>query len=69
MKIQVNSDKSIKVSARFVRFVQSEVERVLDRFEGKVTRVEVHLTDIDNRKTGGADKRCLVEARPSGHSL
>ena len=28
--------------------------------------MEIHLSDIDNKKTGPADKRCLIEARPAG---
>lgn len=66
MKIQVNSDKSIAVDASLVRFVQGEVSRVLSRFATRLTRVEVHLSDVDSRKTGHADKRCLIEVRPAG---
>jgi len=39
---------------------------VLERFAKRLTRVEVHLTGIDNKKTGKRDRRCLVEARPAG---
>jgi hypothetical protein len=67
MKIQVNSDKTIDVDASLTRFVEGEVSRVLDRFAIRLTRVEVHLSDVDNRKTGRADKRCLIEARPGGN--
>jgi ribosome-associated translation inhibitor RaiA len=66
MKIQVNSDKTIAVDASMIRFVQSDVRSVLGRFAAKVTRVEVHLSDVENRKTSRADKRCLVEVRPAG---
>jgi hypothetical protein len=66
MRIQVNSDNTITVDASLIRFVEGEVRRVLNRFTTRLTRVEVHLSDIDNRKTGKADKRCLLEARPMG---
>jgi hypothetical protein len=66
MKIQVNSDKTIDVNADLTRFVEGEVNRALARFAAKLTRVEVHLSDVDNQKTGKADKRCLIEARPVG---
>jgi len=66
MNTQVNSDKTIAVDASLKRFVEGEVARVLGRFEGKLTRVEVHLSDVDGRKTGQIDKRCLVEVRPAG---
>lgn len=66
MKIQVNSDNTVAVDASMTRFVKSEVLRVLGRFAPKVTRVEVHLSDIDKKKSGPSDKRCLVEVRPAG---
>ena len=66
MKIQVNSDDTIAVDASMTRFVKGEVNRVLARFAKKLTRVEVHLSDVDKRKTGQADKRCLIEVRPAG---
>jgi ribosomal subunit interface protein len=66
MKIQVNSNNTIAVDASLTRFVEGKVRRVLGRFTAKLTRVEVHLSDIDNRKTGQADKRCLIEVRPAG---
>ncbi len=66
MKTQVNSDQSITVSASLVRFVSAEVDRALDRFAAKLTRVEVHLSDVNSKKAGEADKRCMVEARPAG---
>ncbi|MEO8125707.1 MAG: HPF/RaiA family ribosome-associated protein [Bryobacteraceae bacterium] len=66
MKVQINSDKTVAVDDSLIAFVEGEVNRVLDRFVLKLTRVEVHLSDVDNRKTGQADKRCMVEARPAG---
>jgi ribosome-associated translation inhibitor RaiA len=66
MKIQANSDKTIGVDASLTQFVEDEASRLLDRFAAKLTRVEVHLSDVDNKKTGRADKRCLVEVRPAG---
>jgi hypothetical protein len=58
MKIQVNSDQTIDIEAGLTHFVEGEVSRVLDRFAIRLTRVEVHLSDVDNRKTG-----------PSGQAL
>ena len=66
MKIQVNSNNTIAVDASLTRFVEGEVSRLLGRFTAKLTRVEVHLSDVDNKKTGQADKRCLIEVRPAG---
>jgi ribosome-associated translation inhibitor RaiA len=66
MKIQVNSDKTINVDAKLTSTIEGEANRVLNRFEKKLTRVEVHLSDVDNKKAGRADKRCLIEVRPAG---
>ena len=66
MKIQANSDNTIHVDATLTRFVEDEASRLLDRFAKKLTRVGVHLSDINNTRTGQADKRCLVEVRPAG---
>jgi ribosome-associated translation inhibitor RaiA len=66
MKIQVNSDRSISVNASLTRYVKGELTRVLRRFAGRLTRVEVHLSDVNSWKPGQADKRCLIEARPAG---
>jgi ribosome-associated translation inhibitor RaiA len=39
----------------------------LERFSDQVTRVEVHLSDENSdKKSGGADIRCLLEARLAG---
>jgi hypothetical protein len=66
MKVQVNSDRTIAVDTRLTHFVEAEASRILSRFGGRLTRVEVHLSDVDGRKTGQVDKRCLIEARPKG---
>ena len=62
MKIQVNSDKTIDVDASLTRFVEEEVSRVLDRFAKRLTRVEVHLNDVDSKRrakrTSAAWLRC-----------
>jgi len=66
MKIQVNSDNTIAVGAGLTRLIEDEVSRILGRFATRLTRVEIHLSDVDDGKTGRADKRCLVEVRPRG---
>lgn len=66
MKIQVNSDHTVVADAGLKHFIEHEVSRLLDRFAMRLTRVEVHLGDINNKKTGKSDKRCLVEVRPAG---
>ncbi|MDX2381349.1 MAG: HPF/RaiA family ribosome-associated protein [Acidimicrobiia bacterium] len=67
MKIQVNTDHNVDGSEALVLLVEAEVQSALERFEDRLTRVEVHLGDESGEKDGsGADKRCLLEARPTG---
>ncbi len=66
MKILINSDSSIAMDAKLVKLIMREATELLDRFSDHLTRVEIHLTDIDRGKTGRIDKRCLVEVRAAG---
>jgi hypothetical protein len=67
VKIQLNTDRTIEVSDALVLMVEAEVQSGLERFEDRLTRVEVHLGDESGEKgSSGADKRCLLEARPAG---
>ncbi|WP_439580474.1 HPF/RaiA family ribosome-associated protein [Elioraea sp.] len=66
MQIQLNTDSTVEGREALAHRVEAEVERILGRFRSQITRVEVHLTDVNADKTVGADKRCLMEARPAG---
>lgn len=65
MRIQVNSDSTVTGDRRVVSFVRDETDRILARFTDRLTRVEVHLSDLNAAKSGAADKRCVIEARPA----
>ena len=66
MQVQINSDNNVAVSDDLSREIESSVRRTLDRFEQRLTRVEVHLGDENSHKGGAQDKRCQIEARPRG---
>jgi ribosome-associated translation inhibitor RaiA len=66
MKIQVHTDKTIAGSAGLTRHVEAVVSDTLGRFGEQITRVEVHLRDVNGPKVAGDDKRCLMEARLAG---
>jgi ribosome-associated translation inhibitor RaiA len=66
MQIQVHTDKNVDVSAGMVRHIESELESTLSRFVDQIIRVKVHLGDENAGRSGGTDKRCLVEARAAG---
>jgi hypothetical protein len=67
LRIQVNSDKNISVDDRVISFVRDKADRALGRYEGRLMHVDFHLSDANSHKPGALDKRCVVEARPSGH--
>ena len=66
MQIQINSDHHITGSPELAGHVQALVRDTLDRFSDRITRVEVHLNDLNSGVKGGLDKRCLMEARLGG---
>jgi hypothetical protein len=66
MKIQVNTDKNIQGDERLAEFVQDVVADTLSRWADRVTRIEVHLGDVNGGRPGPDDKRCMIEARLAG---
>lgn len=66
MQIQINSDKRIVTDAAATASFKADIERLLARFAQEITRVEVHLSDLNGPKPGVVDKRCLLEVRPKG---
>jgi hypothetical protein len=65
LNIQVNSDKNIAIDTQITGAIEAEVNRTLEIFAGKLTRVEIHLSDVNSDKPGEIDKRCLLEVRPA----
>jgi len=65
MKILVNSDSPIAMDARRAKYIVGEASELLDRFSDRLTRVDIHIEDVDRGKTGKVDKRCFVEVRPT----
>ena len=65
MKIQFNTDKNIGGHERLEKFFTSELEKELDCFDDKATRIEVHLGDENSDIGGVNEKRCVIEARPA----
>jgi ribosome-associated translation inhibitor RaiA len=67
MKIQINSDNHITGREALVEQAEATVTGTLGHLADRITRIEVHLSDENGQKTGGLDKRCLMEARLEGH--
>ena len=67
MKIQVNTDGTVEGNETLIASVEADVQTAFERYCDRLTRIEAHLADNDgNRDGSGADKRCLLEARPAG---
>jgi ribosome-associated translation inhibitor RaiA len=66
MQVLVHTDNHIKGSDDLSSRVEATVDGALERFGEQVTRVEVHLHDLNGHKHG-IDKRCVMEARIAGH--
>jgi len=65
VQIQVNTDRNIEGNERLVQEVEELVVGSLKRFGERITRVEVHISDVNAHK-GGRDTRCVMEARAAG---
>lgn len=66
MQFQFNSDSSVMGTENVAERIETMVREKLARFEDRLTRVEVHVTDVNGSKHGADDKHCTIEARPSG---
>lgn len=66
MQVQVHADSSVQSNAVLTHTVEEAVENAVRRWTPRITRVEVHLSDINGHKGGADDKRCLLEARIGG---
>lgn len=46
--------------------IETRVQSAMRPFTGRLTRVEVHVADLNAHKSGPDDKRVVLEARPAG---
>jgi ribosome-associated translation inhibitor RaiA len=64
MLVQINTDRNIEGTEALAQQAEEMIRGALDRFSGHLTRVEVHLSDVNSdQRVGPGDKRCLLEAR------
>ncbi len=65
MQIQINTDNTIDGNQDLKVQILDIVEQHLSRFGERLTRVELHLSDLNGAK-GGRDTRCVMEGRMAG---
>ena len=69
MQFQFNSDSSVMGTDNVAERIEAVCRQKLARFEDRLTRLEVHVSDENASKGGSDDKTCMIEARwPSGWS-
>ena len=66
MQFQFNSDSSVMGTENVAERIEAVCRQKLARFEERLTRLEVHVSDENASKGGSDDKTCMIEARPRG---
>lgn len=66
MQVHFNSDESLEGHEARRHHAEKVVRHALNRFGEQITRVEIHVSDVNGSKAGEDDKRCLMEARLAG---
>lgn len=65
MQIQIYA-QGVDVPDALRTYVENNLTEVLKHHSERLTRVEVHLKDLNSHQKNGIDKHCLIEARPGG---
>jgi predicted component of type VI protein secretion system len=64
--IQINTDNQVDSSNDRDTRLEEQIRQRLARFEGRITNVEVHVSDANGPRGGAADLKCTLEARVNG---
>lgn len=66
MDFQFNSDNKIEGTASMADQAETRIRGRLARFESRLTRIEVHVRDVDGITNGPDGIEALLEARLAG---
>lgn len=66
MIIQFNTDKNIHGTELLEEQTAEKINHELKHYVDKISRVEVHLSDLNAHKAGTDDIQCKIEARLKG---
>jgi ribosome-associated translation inhibitor RaiA len=65
--IQINADNQVKSDQERDGRLEERIKDRLKRFDGRITDVELHLSEPTARRNGGGSEiRCTLEARVNG---
>ena len=67
MFIQINTDNHVDTSSDRNARLEEQVRQRLARFEGRITDVEIHVSDSNGSRGGNGDLKCTLEARAAGY--
>lgn len=66
MQVQINSDNILKVGAVTIAGLETHLREHLARFADHLSRLEMHLKDVNGPSAGARAVHCTLEARPGG---
>jgi ribosome-associated translation inhibitor RaiA len=66
MKIQINTDKTIKGNEIHQDLFITQIVKELDNYKSHIAYIEVHLSDQNGHKKGWDNIQCLLEAKLEG---
>jgi hypothetical protein len=66
MLFQLNTDANIQGDDRLAEVAEETIASALGHLTDRLSRIEVHLADVNAAKGGTDDIRCTIEARPEG---
>jgi hypothetical protein len=66
MLIEIRTDSNTEAGEKLIDHLRGVVQSALERFDGRIRRVDVHLSDAISNKRGHGDKCCMMEARLDG---
>lgn len=66
MQFQLNTDANIQGNDRMAEAAENALVSALGHLTSRLSRIEVHLADVNAAKGGDDDIRCTIEARPEG---
>jgi hypothetical protein len=66
MHFKLNTDANIQGDDRLAEVAETIITVALGHLTDRLSRIEVHLADVNAAKGGPNDIRCTIEARPEG---
>ncbi len=66
MQLLVETDKYITLTDELHARLERKLQSAAGQYQDRITRIQIFLSDVNKEKGGLDDKRCVIEARPSG---